>query len=179
MKKQVWVGALVFLALAYASYRITLWYIPHKLMQYTYQRWNPPNKWFHAGKETGARSWVPMGNPDFIISRCAYDLSSGPLLLTGLVPADTYWSLTLYQNNSTNFFITNDQGRAGQPYEYVLAKAGTAGDLLKSHRAEQIIHSPTERGYLVIRIFINPATDFAALKTAQEQAKVIPLKGRS
>ncbi len=46
---------------------------------------------------------------------------------------------------------------------------------IKNYRAEQVISSPTGRGYLVIRIFINPATDFAALKSAQEQAKVAPL----
>lgn len=172
MKKNFWLGILIFISVAFASYRMTLWYIPHNLMQYTYKRWSPSNKWFHAGRETGARSWVPMGNPDFIISRCAYDLSSGPLLLKGMVPADTYWSLTMYQDNSTNFFIVNDTGRSGRPYQFVLAEKGRSMESLKNHSPDQIVYSPTRRGYLVVRIFINPDLDFQDLKACQEKATV-------
>lgn len=175
MRKQIAFAVVVLIALGYAAYRITIWYLPYRLMQYTYQRWQPPNTWHHAGKETGKQTWVPMANPDFIISRCAYDLSQGPLLLSGPVPEATYWSLAMYQNNSTNFFIVNDKGIAANKYEYVLARAGMAKDQLKEHAAKPVVYSPTECGYLVIRIFINPKVDYATLKATQEQASIQPL----
>lgn len=110
-----------------------------------------------------------MGNPDFIISRCAYDLREGPLELTGEVPQGTYWSLTMYQDNSTNFFLVNDQGREGKAYRFVLAQAAQKPP---GAPAEQIVESPTARGYLVVRIFLNPDLDDEALRAVQEKARV-------
>ena len=165
-------------ASTYGGYQAVLWYYPHKLMAYTYTRWNPGNQWFHAGRQNPQTTWVPGGNPDFIISRAAYDVSKGPILLTGVVPPETYWSLTGYQGNGANFFIRNDAGRSGQVYEFVLAKMGIDVSRFPQAANREVLYSPTDRGLLVVRIFLTNKVDYTTLKSIQEKAVIQPLANR-
>lgn len=162
---------------AVAGYHAMIWYVPHAVMQKAYARFNPPNRWVHADVLSGSKgSWVPLGNPDIVASRAAYDLSQGPLLLTGSASPDTYWSLTMYDGRSVHFFLVNGEKLAGQPYRIALVRAGDANAIARARAAgATVAESPTMRGYLMQRTFVTSASDFAALQPIREDAMITPL----
>lgn len=166
------------IASAAAGYRTTLWYVPHAVMQKAYTKFKPANHWVHADVLSGSKgSWVPLGNPDIVASRASYDLSQGPLLLTGSASPNTYWSLTMYDGGSLHFFLINGEQLAGKPYRIALVRAGDTDALAKAVAAGAIVaESPTTRGYLMQRTFVTPSADFAVLKPVREAASITPLK---
>ena len=168
----------LFIASAAVGYRAMLWQVPHAVMQKAYAKFKPANHWVHADVLSGSKgSWVPLGNPDIVASRAAYDLSQGPLLLTGSASPDTYWSLTMYDGRTVHFFLVNGEQLAGQPYRIALVQAGDAEAIVRARAAGAMVaESPTMRGYLMQRTFVTAATDFAALKPLREAALIAPLQ---
>jgi len=170
--------AALLLVSAAVGYHAMIWYVPHAVMQKAYARFTPANHWVHADVLSGSKgSWVPLGNPDIVASRAAYDLSQGPLLLTGSASPDTYWSLTIYDGRTVHFYLVNGETLAGQPYRIALVQAGDAAAIARARAiGATLVESPTARGYLMQRTFVTPSTDFAALKPVREAAVIVPLR---
>jgi uncharacterized membrane protein len=107
------------------------------------------------GPRSGA---ARRANPDSIISSMAYDLSDGPVRVSGEV-WPRYWSLSLYQQNSDNYFVVNDQQLPRPDFDYVIVREGTADtELVGTH-----IVSPTEKGIMLIRRFAALESDMPAI----------------
>lgn len=107
------------------------------------------------GPRSGA---ARRANPDSIISSMAYDLSDGPVRVSGVV-WPRYWSLSLYQQNSDNYFVVNDRQLPNPDFDYVIVRKGAAEtDLVGT----QII-SPTEKGIMLIRRFAAQESDMPAI----------------
>ncbi|MEM6557262.1 MAG: DUF1254 domain-containing protein [Pseudomonadota bacterium] len=102
-------------------------------------------------------------NPDSIISSMAYDLSDGPVRISGET-WPRYWSLSVYQQNSDNFFVINDQALTDQSFDFVLALAGQSTENLDGTP----IVSPTAKGILLIRRFAADASDMPGIIANQE-----------
>ena len=102
-------------------------------------------------------------NPDSIISSMAYDLSDGPVRISGET-WPRYWSLSAYQQNSDNFFVVNDQALADQSFDFVLALEGqSTADL-----GGTPIVSPTAKGIVLIRRFAADASDMPGVLANQD-----------
>ncbi|MEM7637942.1 MAG: DUF1254 domain-containing protein [Pseudomonadota bacterium] len=102
-------------------------------------------------------------NPDSIISSMAYDLSDGPVRISGET-WPRYWSLSAYQQNSDNFFVVNDQALADQSFDFVLALEGqSTADL-----GGTPIVSPTAKGIVLIRRFAADASDMPGILANQD-----------
>lgn len=97
-------------------------------------------------------------NPDSIISVMAYDLEKGPVRVSGEV-WPLYWSLSLYQQNSDNYFVVNDQQLDGVQFNFILT--------LDSEDVRQFdgkaIVSPTKKGIMVIRRFASNEADMVGI----------------
>lgn len=102
-------------------------------------------------------------NPDSIISSMAYDLSDGPVRISGET-WPRYWSLSAYQQNSDNFFVVNDQALADQSFDFVLALEGqSTADL-----GGTPIVSPTAKGIVLVRRFAADASDMPGILANQD-----------
>ena len=102
-------------------------------------------------------------NPDSIISSMAYDLSQGPVRIAGET-WPRYWSLSFYQQNSDNFFVTNDQEMGDRSFDFVLALEGQDTASLGSVP----IVSPTSKGIMLIRRFAADASDMPGIIANQD-----------
>lgn len=119
---------------------------PRLLMSVAFDRLSgdqPPNAWRVAPRVTPDARTIVRPSPDFAYSACPYDLGPGPLTLR-VAPWRAYWSLSLYDENSDNFFTLNDrESRQGGNLTLV---RGNAGDI-----EGVIVQSPTRRGIALIR----------------------------
>ena len=102
-------------------------------------------------------------NPDSIISSMAYDLSDGPVRISG-VTWPRYWSISFYQQNSDNFFVRNDLELGDPNFTFILLLDGQDTDGLAG---EEII-SPTAKGIMLIRRFAADNSDMPGILANQK-----------
>jgi uncharacterized membrane protein len=104
----------------------------------------------HFGKrpDEHARAIV-RPSPDLLYSTCAYDLSAGPLRVTSPVPKATYWSVSLFDDATNNFYVRNDRQAKGT-VDFVIVRAGEP-----KPAGVEAIESPTPTGLVLFRTLIN------------------------
>ncbi|MBX9746275.1 MAG: DUF1254 domain-containing protein [Hyphomonadaceae bacterium] len=103
------------------------------------------NTWTLADRVTPLSRTIVRPSPDFAYSACAYDLSNGPVVIA-VAPWDAYWSLSLYADNSDNFFVIDDR-EARQGAEITLIRRGRT----PPEESARVVESPTTRGIALIR----------------------------
>ena len=99
-------------------------------------------------------------SPDFAYSACAYDLSNGPVEMR-VTPWSAYWSLSLYADNSDNFFTLNDR-EAQNGGDIMLIRRGSRAP----ETTDRVVESPSGRGVALIRRLAPTAEAFAAAGAA-------------
>lgn len=120
--------------------------------------WNACNhNRVYGPREAAAR----RANPDSIITSMAYDVTDGPVSISGEVWPD-YWSLSLYQQNSDNYFVINDTQLGAKTFEYVIISPG------QDSPGPNHIVSPTDKGIMLIRRFATSAADMPAVTANQD-----------
>jgi uncharacterized membrane protein len=127
------------------------------------------NAWRLSQRVTPDSRAIVRPSPDFAYSACAYDLGDGPLTLR--VPAwSAYWSLSLYADNSDNFFVIDDREAHGGA-EIVLAKRGAE----HPRDAVRVVESPSQRGIALIRRLAPTPDDYAAASRIAQGDVCAPL----
>jgi len=163
---------LLAIPLAVVFYFLTLWatpyYVQYKIAK---NRVSETNVVRFAEKPSEKNRVVPLPNPDFLYSTIGYDLENKVLKITGSVPNATYWSISGYQANTTNYFVANDK-QLDSKFEYYLAKEGSTSAALKDVPKEKIIYSPTTRGLVLFRYLISKAYPLEKLTQLQHDVKV-------
>lgn len=115
---------------------------------------------------------VLLPNPDFLYSTIGYDLSDGKILkVSGPIPQRTYWSISAYKANTTNYFVANDQ-QLGKEFEYYLTNEVNDDKRLEGIPKDKIIYSPTTQGLLLFRYLISKTYTIESLTTLQKKVKV-------
>ncbi len=94
---------------------------------------------------------VVKPNPDFLYVTGFYDLSDGPLQVSGQLPDSTYWSVAMYRPNTVNFYVKNDLQFQTSNLHLVLAKEG---EELAEEPSSEIVYSPTTKGLILFRILV-------------------------
>lgn len=123
-------------------------------------RWNACNhNRVYGPRKNAAR----RANPDSIITSMAYDLAGGPVRVSGVVWPD-YWSLSLYQQNSDNYFVVNDQQLEQPTFDFVILGQGQTSDI----PASTVVMSPTQKGIMLIRRFAKQDADMPAILDNQD-----------
>lgn len=152
--KYVW-AALIAAVLAHVAF---VHFAPRVMMSIAIDRLGDgrTNFWRFGERVTPASRTIVRPSPDFAYSACPYDLGQGPVLIQ-VAPWDAYWSLSLYADNSDNFFTLNDrEARFGG--EVTLVRAGQA----HPEGASMAIESPSQRGIALVRRLAPRVEDFAA-----------------
>lgn len=108
---------------------------------------------------------VVMPNPDFAYVSMFYDVEQGPLHITGKMPDSTYWSVALYEPNTSNHFVKNDLQFRSSELNLVI---GSENQKTTSIDGAELINSPTTEGFLLFRIL-------GTKRTQEEKEEIIEL----
>ena len=154
-------GKYVVLALivAVATHIVAIFATPTVLMNVALQRLGGGhyNAWHLGERVTQASRTIVRPAPDFAYSACPYDLSNGPVRIH-VTPWSDYWSLSLYANNSDNFYVLDDR-EAQNGADVLVIRAGSAPP---DHETATIVPSPSERGIALIRRLAPTPDTYAA-----------------
>ena len=112
------------------------------------------NAWRVSDRVTPLSRTIIRPSPDFAYSACAYDLAEGPLTLR-VAPWHAYWSLSLYGDNSDNYFVIDDR-EARNGVEVVLARRRRDAP----EDAARVVQSPSARGIALIRRLAPTADEY-------------------
>lgn len=162
--------------LAVGSYFFTLWATPYFVQYKIAKNRVSETNVIRFGEKPSPENnrVVPLPNPDFLYSTIGYNLEDKVLKISGPVPDATYWSISAYQANTTNFFVANDKQLNGN-FEYYLAKEGSTSAALKDVPKDKIIYSPTTKGLVLFRYLISKAYPLETLTQLQHGVKIVTL----
>ena len=129
----------------------------------------------HAPRPTSSSRGVVRPSPDMLYSICAYDLGAagGAIRVSTHDMPETYWSVSLFDFDTNNFYALNDRQ----------AKAGAADFLLTTPGAPigsagvPVVVPPTNRGIVLFRTLINDETRMAEIDAARQFAACGPYSG--
>jgi uncharacterized membrane protein len=162
-------GCIAGIVLGIVVYRVILRQVPIRLMTAAEQRMlkirnNASNAFFHGRGPTHKSRQVVMPSPDLIYSSCVYDLSRGPLRMSGdLPPAGHYWSLSLYAHNTDNYFVLNDRDLPERRFDLTIhpPMAGVA-------ETKAAVTSPSITGIALIRMIQRRSDDVPIIQASQQ-----------
>ena len=131
-----------------------------------------PNVAFHSKPTTEDNNMVVMQNADTLASMCVYDLTEGPVRIRSVVP-DTYWSISLYDMDTNNYYVKNDrQVGAGKRAEIIITDKMIED---KTPAGVDWVVSPTMRGVVIFRNLVRNKEDLPALIEIQKKTSCEPL----
>lgn len=167
-----WISYAIGIALvAVAVHVVSVWALPTVIMSRTMARvgeagWNT----IHFGKRPDATARaVVRPSPDLLYSTCAYDLSAGPLRVRSPVPNDTYWSVSLFDDATNNFYVLDDRQANAEKHavvDFIVVPAG-------AHSGTEdmpAIESPSTKGLVLFRTLINNEKNLAAIDALRREA---------
>lgn len=122
----------------------------------------------HGDRATEESRAIVKPSPDLLYSTCSFDVSRRPLKIVTGAPADTYWSVALYADNTDNFFVLNDTKANGQAATIIVLGPGqsapvdTAGTIT--------VTSPSTRGLVLFRTLVNDDNRLTEIDQARRAA---------
>lgn len=147
------------LLVAVVTHVVVIFATPNVLMDVAFKRLGAGhyNAWRLGERVTQASRTIVRPAPDFAYSACPYDLDNGPVRIH-VTPWSDYWSLSLYANNSDNYFVIDDR-EAHNGADLLLMRAGAAAP---DHETATIVQSPSQRGIALIRRLAPTPDSYAA-----------------
>ena len=121
----------------------------------------------HAPRATSESRTVVRPSPDLIYSICAFDVSKAPLRISAPVPKDTYFSLSMFGDNSDNFFVVNDRQLLKETVEVILVQNE---DQVEGLGGAPIVVAPSDKGVVLFRTLIQSEDRFEELDVIRQQA---------
>ena len=148
--------------LAIAAHALTVWALPRLIMDRIITLGGgDAQAQAQSGPQASTGVYLPpptdhtqrrivMPSPDLLYATCAFDLREGPLHIRMDASYPRYWSIALYASTTDNFFVVNDRKNLGGSVDLTLigprsTKSAAPGEIL----------SPTERGFLLLRLLVN------------------------
>lgn len=126
------------------------------------------NVWLHAQRVTPQTQEVVRSSPDLAYSACAWDLSEGPVRISA--PAwDDYFSLSLYDDRTNNFFVANGRDAGGDEVDLLLATRDQAADLTSTDDLRTVA-APSPTGIALLRYLAPTPSAFARADAVRRSA---------
>jgi uncharacterized membrane protein len=172
-----WMGWLVFtLLVAAAVHAAAIAYAPSLIMQRAMSAMGGRgiNTISHAERATAASRTIVKPSPDLLYSHCVFDLSRQPLKIVTAAPADTYWSVALYADNTDNFFVLNDSQAKGRRATIVLVGQGQT--IPPQDEETIVVAAPSQKGVVLFRTLINDDAREPELDRMRREASCEPLR---
>jgi len=113
-------------------------------------------------------------SPDLLYSACPFDLDkvgSGGVRISANAMPHTYWSVSVFDAETNNFFTLNDSQAKSGSVDIVIVGPHTG---LVDNGAPRQVRSPTARGLVLFRTLIDNDNHLAAIDTARRHASCAP-----
>lgn len=168
MKNRSFIAAIAgaFVLSAMVGWWITTWATPRFIQTATMKRLaalaGGTNKMLHAPPPGPQSREVVRPSPDLLYSLCAYDVSSGDVLVH-LGATDGYWSVSAYDDATNNFHVASYRDRGADGYAFRLTRASP------SSNGQTAVRSPSDRGVLLIRRRIADEVSLSSKQQAQKR----------
>ena len=154
------VAAVVHIASVIALPRLIMWRTMSAIAHRT-----GLNKMAHAPRPTSASRGIVRPSPDLLYSTCVFAVGAGPVRVHASGMPDTYWSVSLFDAATDNFFVINDRQAKNGSVDFVIV--GPRQDKLP---AGQIVRAPSDRGLVLFRTLIDDDKRLADIDRARRGA---------
>lgn len=168
-----WVGLV--LAVAIGSHFMFVAALPSALMSVLLagaSRQQGMNTLSHADKISAASRLVVRPAPDLAYSSCAFNVADGAVLVT-LNQSTTYASLSLFADNTVNFFALNDQAVRGNEAKIVIVRAGDRTTIIPTGAIR--VEAPSNRGLALWRRVIPSPEAWPMIDEQRREVRCGPL----
>jgi uncharacterized membrane protein len=132
------------------------------------------NAMTHAKRPTAAARGIVRPSPDLLYSTCVFDLNvaGGAVRVHASAMPDTYWSVSLFDAQTNNFFVLNDRQAKGGAADFLVIAPGAfiGGTKLP------VVVAPTTRGLVLFRTLINDEKHVAQIDAARRHAACEPFR---
>jgi uncharacterized membrane protein len=150
----MWIAATLLVALV--VHAASVLFLPHIIMLRTMAAISKSaniNTILHAPRPTSRSRGVVRPSPDLLYSICAYDLTAahGVVQVHTRDMPETYWSVSMFDANTNNFYALNDQQARTGAANFLLVAPGTS---LVDGRLP-VVAAPTNRGIVLFRTLVN------------------------
>jgi uncharacterized membrane protein len=167
---------LLVVVLSFAMYQLVITFLPNVIFDAFHRRMTNTvkvndNELYYVPLPTDDTRAVVLPNPDFLYITSFYDLTEGPLSLSGSLPDSTYWSVAFYQPNTINWYVKNDLEYGTGELNLILAQNEEHTDFDKEI---EIANSPVTKGLMLIRILVTD-NDPAVVKKYEALQKSVKL----
>ena len=166
--RNVWTLVLTTLLVAVVVHVASVWALPRVIMWRTIDRISAAGmNEIRFGKRPDATArGVVRPSPDLLYGTCPYDLSAGSLAVDAVVPKGTYWSVSMFDAATDNFYVKNDRQAKGGRVHIQLVR--DPAPPMKGY--EQVV-SPTTRGLVLFRTLINDDKKLAEIDKSRRNAR--------
>ena len=159
---------LVALAALIAGHLSYVFASPYVFMQIAMKRisenFTKINQFNSGPRTTTASRQIVRPSPDLAYSACVYDLNGGPIHVYG-APWSDYMSISVFADNSDNFYSQNDREAKGG-VNFILAKTGQ-----KVPSGLKTVYSPSNKGIILDRRLAPTQEKFDLAKAARAANK--------
>jgi len=170
-----WIAAALLIAIV--VHVATLLALPRLIMMRTMSaitRSVAANTMLYPPRPTSRSRGVVRPSPDLLYSICIYDLAAanGALRVSTHDMPDTYWSVSIFDADTNNFYALNDR-QAGN---------GTADFLLMAQGARPpndrlpVVRAPTSHGIVLFRTLIDQEKRLAEIDAGRRNANCSPYR---
>jgi uncharacterized membrane protein len=161
-------GALLIAAIVHVT---SLLLLPRLIMLRTMSvmaRSASANTILHPPRPSARSRTVVRPSPDLLYSICVYDLraADGAVRVSIHDMPDTYWSVSVFDADTNNFYALNDRQAKTGAADFLLAdSARPAND-----ERLPVVAAPTSRGIVLFRILVSDDARMTELDAARRHA---------
>ena len=162
-----WIAAT--LLVAAIVHGATVFLLPHLIMIRTMagiaKLAGGTNTIMHAPRSTWRSRGVVRPSPDLLYSICVYDLGAadGAIRITTHDMPETYWSVSVFDANTNNFYALNDRQAKTGAVDFLLVGPGRFAGAGQS----PVIEAPTNRGIVLFRTLVHDESHIAEIDAAR------------
>jgi uncharacterized membrane protein len=163
-----WKWILATLAVAVVVHLASVAFLPRLIMLRTMggiaRAAHGPNHLMFGARPTAANRGVVRPSPDLLYSSCVFDLRDGPVRVRAVGMPKTYWSVSVFDADTNNFFVENDR-KAGDHVDFLIVASGTAGGAGLPR-----VETPTHSGIVLFRTLIDDDKRLGEIDAARRHA---------
>jgi uncharacterized membrane protein len=135
----------------------------------------PANTILHTPRPDSRARGVVRPSPDMLYSICVYDLGAagGAVRVSTHDMPETYWSVSLFDVDTNNFYALNDRQAKTGAADFVLARTGMPA----GNAGVPVVVPPSDRGIVLFRTLINDEGHLSEIDAARQFAACSPYPG--
>jgi uncharacterized membrane protein len=172
-----WKWIAVTLLIAIFVHIATLLALPRLIMMRTMSaitRLVAANTMLYPPRPTARSRGVVRPSPDLLYSICIYDVgaANGALHVSTHDMPDTYWSVSIFDADTNNFYALNDRQAGNGAADFLLIAQGATppNDRLPT------VTAPTNRGIVLFRTLIDHENHLAEIDAGRRNADCSPYR---